>query len=267
MCGLAKRNFNILSRAGQNRRLFDIFDKEFVDRHCQSSVVDRLFVVESKFVNDIVAVSVKEVWWRCRSVLVGFMFVTDEAWRGCFQPCLVAFYSCRLSTAGCQVSVLVECWVSGVGVGCRVYLSVVVACCGCLVSLSMVVVGSWLSIVWCWLLIVGVDCRSFFPFVGAHLWLSENFNFLQVLLVASLDIEQRRFNQKSTLLTDPLIEMHCIDIQYSVFFYYSNLFGKVRRISELIDFYQTFEILYCRNISYGFVCNPCITQKTNYNIF
>jgi hypothetical protein len=33
----------------------------FVDRHCQSSVVDRLFVVESKFVNDIVELSVKEV--------------------------------------------------------------------------------------------------------------------------------------------------------------------------------------------------------------
>ncbi len=175
MCGLAKRSFNILSRAGPNRQPFDIFDKEFVDRHWQSSVVDRLFVVESKFVNDIVELSVKEVWWRCRSVLEGFMFVTDEVWRGCFQPCVVAFYAgcrCWLAGVGCR------CWLSGVGVG-QVLLVVVVGCplynasFGCL-SLSMVVVGSWLSIVWCWPLIVGFDCRSFFPFVGAQLWLSDS---------------------------------------------------------------------------------------------
>ncbi len=106
--------------------------------------------------------------------------------------CCILFVSvvgCWLSTVGCRVSVLV---------GCRVYLSVVVPCCGCrisvvecltvgcLVPLSMIVVGSWLSIVWCWMLIVGVDCRSFFPFVGAHLWLSESLNFCKSFLLLPL---------------------------------------------------------------------------------
>ncbi len=247
MCGLAKRNFNILSRAGPNRWLFDIFDNLSIDivSHplsigffcCQVQVCKQYCRVIGE--RSMMALSV----CPCR------LHVRDR-WS---MKGLISILSCCIlfvSVVGCRcwLNVGCWCWLSGVyiggssllwlsGVRCRM-LTV-----GCLVSLSMVLVGSWLSIVCCWLFIVGVDCRSFFPFVGAHLWLSESLNFLQVLLVASLD---------NAVLTK----------NYSVFFYYSNLSRKVRRISELIDFYQTFEILYCRNISYRFVCNPLRRKRT-----
>ncbi len=71
---------------------------------------------------DNVALSMKEIQWRCRSVFVGFNFMTNEAsilllfmserelWRGgpeessfCFKPGLLYFLSsCLLLVVGCR---------------------------------------------------------------------------------------------------------------------------------------------------------------------
>ncbi len=78
----------------------------------------------------------------------------------CFQPCLTVF----------SFPSVVNCWLSGVGFGYRMFLSmVVVVCCwlsgivywalavDCRVSLSVFFVGSWSSGVGC--RVLALDCR------------------------------------------------------------------------------------------------------------
>ncbi len=64
-----------------------------------------------------------------------------------------------LSSVGCWLSIVG----SGVDVDIRLCLSIVMFVVGCRVSLSVVIVGTWLSVVGCWLLIVCIDCASVFP--------------------------------------------------------------------------------------------------------
>ncbi len=71
------------SNAGQKkRRLYDIFDNEFIELHCWSSVFDwlycRLGIVEFKFLIDNVAVIHEiNVNCVCCSVVVDLNFVSN----------------------------------------------------------------------------------------------------------------------------------------------------------------------------------------------
>jgi hypothetical protein len=75
-----------------------------------------------QFVNDNVTISMEETQWCCRSVVAGFNFLTKtKRWL-----LLALGRGSRSNLILFKFLAVVDCQLSGVGFGCRLYLSVVV---------------------------------------------------------------------------------------------------------------------------------------------
>jgi hypothetical protein len=130
----------VTCKAGRNRGLFDIFDKEFIDRHCRSLVVDwwikvalspcrcrikvcnrQFWIVDERNVYHSVvrlSLSANEATIRTFTISVRRRIVHEGGSQECFQSGLLYF----LMFFG-------TCWFLGVSVDCRLCLSMVVVCC------------------------------------------------------------------------------------------------------------------------------------------